>query len=129
MPTVPSSQLSRRESQVMEVLYRSKGGTAAEVLACIPDPPTYSAVRSILRILTEKGLVKRRLDGRRYIYFPSVATEHASRSAVRRLVKTFFGGSPQRAMATFLDLCSTELPDDEIDRLLEMITRARAEEK
>src|ERR1051325_11017584 len=91
--------LSRRERQIMDVLHARGQATAAEVLGALPDPPSYSAVRALLRILEDKGHVKHREDGTRYIYFPRPSRQTASRSALRRVVSTFFQGSTTEAVA------------------------------
>src|SRR3989442_15471789 len=92
-------QLSRRERQIMDVLHAHRRASAAEVLAALPDPPSYSAVRALLRILEEKGHVKHRRDGARYVYVPCASRAAASRSALQRVVATFFQGSVAQAMA------------------------------
>src|SRR4051812_17080784 len=92
--TTAPPPLSRRERQVMDVLYRRKEATVAEIMADLPDPPTYSAVRSILRILGEKKLVKHRDDGHRYFYYPAQSPDTAQQTALAHLVKTHFAGSP-----------------------------------
>jgi predicted transcriptional regulator len=120
-------ELSRRERQIMDFLYQSGRGTAAEVLAGLPDAPSYSAVRALLRILEEKGQVRHEQDGPRYVYLPRVGRERAKRSALRHVVKTFFGGSREQLVAALLDDGSTRLSDDELDRLARLIARARKE--
>src|SRR5437667_2265095 len=109
-------QLSRRERQIMDALHARGNATAAEVLAALPDPPSYSAVRALLRILEEKGHVKHRRDGARYVYLPRVSPETARRSALQRLVSTFFQGSVTQAMAALLETADTELSDAELKK-------------
>ena len=118
-------QLSRRERQIMDVLHQRREATAAEVMAAIPDPPSYSAVRALLRILEEKGHVKHRSKGARYIYLPRVSKETASRSALKRVVSTFFQGSTTQAMAALLE--QKELSEAEITKLQQIINKAKAE--
>jgi predicted transcriptional regulator len=121
------SELSRRERQIMDFLYQNGRATAAEVQANLPDPPSYSAVRAMLRVLEEKGHARHLQDGPRYVYVPSVARERAKRSALRHVVRTFFDGSPEEVVAALLDDRSAKLSDDELDRLARLIARARQE--
>ncbi len=111
----------------MDVIYRRGRATAAEVLADLPDPPSYSAVRAMLRVLEEKGSLRHEQAGPRYVFLPTVPREKASRSALKRLVKTFFGGSTERTVAALLDMSSEQLSGEELDRLAELIDRARKE--
>jgi predicted transcriptional regulator len=120
-------ELSRRERQIMDFLYRQGRATAAEVQANIPDPPGYSAVRAMLRVLEEKGHARHEQDGPRYVYVPRVARERAKRQALRHLVQTFFDGSPEQVMAALLDDRSAKLSDEDLDRLARLIDRARQE--
>jgi|SRR5579884_4420985 len=119
-------KLSRRERQIMDVLYRRGKATAAEVHAAIPDPPSYSAVRAMLRVLEEKGHIRHEAQDLRYIFIPVVPREKARRSAVRHLLETFFEGSPEQAVATLLDV-SRDLSPEELDRLAALIEKARKE--
>lgn len=105
----------------MDILHREGSATAADVRRRMGDPPTDSAVRSILRILEEKGHVRHRRSGRRYVYSPSLSPERAKRSALRHLVKTFFGGSPGDAMVALLDEAGDRLSPTELDRLAAMV--------
>ena len=118
-------QLSRRERQIMDVLHTREAATAAEIRAAMPDAPGYSAVRALLRILEEKGHVKHKQDGPRYVYMPCVSREHASRSALKRLVATFFQGSVTQAMAALLETADTKLSDAELEKLRQMIKQTR----
>jgi predicted transcriptional regulator len=120
------TQLSRRERQIMDVIYRLGRATAAEVSERLPDPPSYSAVRAMLRVLEEKGHVRHEQDGQRYVYLPTVAREKARKSALAHLVKTFFDGSVERAVAALLE-SGGRLTDEECDRLSRLIRRARSE--
>jgi len=120
-----SSSLSRRERQIMDILYRSGKATAAEVLAAMPDPPSYSAVRAMLRILEEKGHITHEEDGVRYVFVPVVPRDKAKHGAVRHLVDTFFEGSIEQAVAALLDSSSTRMNRAELDRLQKLIDEAR----
>ena len=126
MPEVPD-ELSRRERQIMEIVYQRGRATVAEVLDDLPDPPSYSAVRALLRILEEKGHLKHEQDGPRYVYMPTVPHARARDSAMKRLIRTFFDGSPEKAAAAFLDMSAAQLSDDDLDRLAELIEQARRE--
>ncbi len=119
--------LSRRERQIMDALHAHRQATAAEVLGAIPDPPSYSAVRALLRILEGKGHIRRWREGARYVYQPRVSRKVASRSALRRLVSTFFQGSVTQAVAALLATADTELSDTELDQLQDIIRRAKEE--
>jgi len=125
--TSDAAQLSRRERQIMEIVYERGRATAADVRAHMPDPPSYSAVRAMLRILEEKGHLRHEQDGPRYAFLPTVPREEASETALRKLVRTFFGGSPEGAMAALLDLESDQLDEKALQRLSEMIEEARKE--
>ena len=120
------AQLSRRERQIMDVIYRRGRATAAEVLEDLPDPPSYSAVRALLRLLEEKGHVRHEQDGPRYVFLPIVNRERARRTALKHVVRTFFDGSATDAVAALLESDST-LSDSELDRLSTMIQDARKE--
>lgn len=120
-------ELGRRERQIMDILYRLGRASVADVLRELPDPPTYSAVRGMLRLLEDKGFIVHERDGLRYVYLPSGDTSKARRSALRHLVNTFFGGSGENAVAALLDLPETKLSRDQRQRLLAMIRKARSE--
>ena len=125
MKTSPHLELSRRERQIIDILYAQGRATAAEVLAALPDPPSYSAVRAMLRILEDKGHVRHEQDGPRYVYVPTVARDSAKRSAMRHMVRTFFDGSAEQAISALLDDSSARLSDAELDRLARLIDHAR----
>ena len=125
MSTEP--HLSRRERQIMDVLHARGRATVAEVLAALPDPPGYSAVRALLRILEEKGHVKHRREGARYVYLPRLSRETARRSALKRVVATFFQGSATQAMAALLETADTELSDAQLAKLQKIINQAKTE--
>lgn len=120
-----SDSLSRRERQVMNILFQRGEATVAEVMADLPDPPTYSAVRSILRILAEKRLITHREDGPRYVYLPAVNPDRAADEALNQVVKTFFDGSAEAAVTALLRLSDAELGDAEIEKLRDRIRNAR----
>ena len=121
-----AAHLSRRERQIMDVIYQRGRATVAEVLEDIPDPPGYSAVRAMLRLLEEKGHVRHEQDGPRYVFLPVVNRDRARRSALKHVVRTFFDGSATDAVAALLD-GDGKLSDSELDRLSTMIERARQE--
>ena len=120
-------QLSRRERQIMDVLHEKEAAAAAEIRAALPDPPSYSSVRALLRILEDKGHIKHRQDGARYVYLPCVSRETASKSALKRLVATFFQGSATQAMAALLEAHDTKLSDTELNQLQQLIKQAKKE--
>ena len=119
--------LSRRERQIMDVVYLLRRVTVAEVLERLPDPPSYSAVRAMLRVLENKGHLRHALEGKSYVYVPIVPRIRASRSALQNMLKTFFDGSPEKAVAALLDISRTEITDAELDRLSRLIDQARQE--
>jgi BlaI family penicillinase repressor len=125
MTRQPHHDLSRRERQIIDILYTQGRASAAEVQAALPDPPSYSAVRAMLRILEEKGHVRHEQDGPRYVYLPTIARDNAKRSALRHMLQTFFDGSAEQAISALLDDSSTRLSDRELDRLARMIDQAR----
>jgi predicted transcriptional regulator len=122
-----NTQLSRREREIMDVIYRSGRATAAEVLDQLAEPPSYSAVRALLRVLEEKGHLRHEEDGPRYVFLPTVPRERALQSALRQLLHTFFDGSAEQAVAALLDLSSARLSDAELERLSQLIADARKE--
>jgi predicted transcriptional regulator len=117
--------LSRRERQILDILYQRGRATAADVQNALPEPPSYSAVRALLRILEDKGHVRHHQDGPRYIYLPTIARDNAKRSALRHMVRTFFDGSAEQAISALLDESSTKLSPAELDRLARLIEDAR----
>src|SRR5262245_7963623 len=123
----PELHLSRRERQIMDVLHAKGAATAAEVLAGLPYPPSYSAVRALLRILEQKGQVRHRRDGARYVYVSRTSPESARRSALKRVVSTFFQGSVSQTMAALLETADTDLSESELNRLQTLIDKARKE--
>ena len=119
--------LSRRERQIMDILYRLGSGTAAEVKENLPDAPSYSAVRALLRILEEKGHLKHAYDGPRYVYAPVVSRPVAQKSALKQIVKTFFDGSTSNAVAALLDMSAKDLSDSELEKLSGIVEQAKRE--
>lgn len=125
----PLADLSRRERQIMDVVYRHGRATAAEVHAQIPDAPTPTAVRTLLRILEEKGHLRHEKDGKRHVYLPVVPRDSAREGALRGLLRTFFGGSRKAAVAALLDADERPLSAQEREELIELIRAAREREE
>ena len=117
--------LSRRERQIMDILYSRGRATASEILEALPDPPTYSAVRAKLRVLEEKGHVRHEEKSLRYVYLPVVARDAARKSAMRHLLSTFFEGSVEHAVAAMLDLSAANLSTEDLDRIAGLIQQAK----
>jgi predicted transcriptional regulator len=117
--------LTRRESQIMEILYRRRRATVEDIRAELPDAPSPSSVRKLLEIMIDRGLLAREYDGPRFVYFPAVKPEDASRSALLRLVRTFFNNSPGSAIAALLDMSSTELSAADYRNLNRLLKRVR----
>ncbi len=122
---VQRNELSARERQIMDVVWRRRTATVTEVLAELPDPPSYSAVRAMLRILEQKGHLRHREEGRRYVYLPTAPRTRAQRSALRRVLRTLFQDSPSEAVAALLDMEAARLSADELDELEGLVRRAR----
>jgi BlaI family penicillinase repressor len=125
MPKLKTVDLTRRESQIMEILYRRRRATVEEIRAELPDAPSPSSVRKLLEIMIERGLLAREYDGPRHAYFPAAKPEDASRSALKQLVRTFFDNSPGSAIAALLDIPSTRLSTAEYRRLSRLLERVR----
>ena len=121
----PQLDLSRRERQIMDVIYRRGSATATDITAELPDPPTSTAVRTMLKILEDKGHIAHTRDGMRYVYRAVVDRDKARESVITHVVRTFFNGSAEQAMATLIDKSGPELTDDELSRLAAMIEKAR----
>jgi predicted transcriptional regulator len=121
--------LSRRERQILDILYQRGRASASEVRETMGDAPSYSAVRTLLRVLEEKGHVRHRTEGLKYVYVPTVAREKAKRTVVKHLLETYFNGSPEQIVAALLDVSSTRLTREELDRMTEMIEKAKREGK
>ena len=122
---VSGADLSRRERQIMDILYHSGRATAAEVQAALPDPPSYSAVRAMLRVLEGKGQIRHEEESLRYVFLPVVGRDKAKFSALKHLLETFFDGSAEQAVAAVLRMSDAQLSDTEIEQLRERIRKAR----
>jgi predicted transcriptional regulator len=127
MAKLSDRNLSRRERQMMDILYQRGRATAQEIMEAMPDPPTYSAVRAKLRVLEEKGHVRHEEESLRYVYLPVVARESARKSALNHMVTTFFAGSVQDTVAALLDLSTAKLTGADLDRIAAMIEQAKKE--
>jgi len=121
--------LSRRERQILDILIERGKASASDVRAAMPDAPSYSAVRTLLRVLEDKGHVKHHAEGLRYVYLPTIGRERAKRSAVKHLLKTYFNGSPEQIVAALLDVSSAQLTREELDRMAHLIEDAKREGK
>ncbi|PYT24862.1 MAG: CopY family transcriptional regulator [Acidobacteria bacterium] len=121
--------LSRRERQIMEILYQRGKASASEVREAMEDAPSYSAVRAVLRVLEEKGHVKHQAEELKYVYVPTVNRDKAKRSAVKHLLDTFFSDSPKQIVAALLDVSSQRLTREDLDQMAEMIEKAKREGK
>jgi predicted transcriptional regulator len=119
------NQLSRRERQIMDAIYSRGAATVAEVREAIPDPPGYSAVRALLKILEEKGVVQHKQDGPRYIYMATAKRDRVKTWALKHLMQTFFDDSTEKVVSTLIDMRETRLTDDEYRRLKALIEQAR----
>lgn len=124
---LPDRNLSRRERQMMDILYRRGRATAAEVHELLPDPPSYSAVRAKLRVLEEKGHIRHETQAARYVFAPIVARDRAKESALRHLLATFFDNSAEQAMTALLELKPGKFSREKLDELAQSIERARKE--
>jgi predicted transcriptional regulator len=119
--------LSRRERQIMDVVYTLRGATVNQVLERLPSPPSYSAVRALLRVLEQKGHLVHRQDGPRYVYVPTWPKERARRSALKHLLQTFFDDSTEDVVTALLDISEDSLSPEDYRRLLELVQKARKE--
>ena len=125
MPRLTTVDLTRRESQIMEILYRRRRATVEEIRAELPDASSPSSVRKLLDIMIDRGLLAREYDGPRFVYFPAVKPEEASRSALKQVLRTFFNDSPGSAIAALLDIESAQISDAEYRQLRSLLKRAR----
>ena len=128
-PNAMHAVLTKRERQIMDRLYRLGRATANEVLDGLPGAPSYSTVRTQLRVLEGKGHVRHESDGLRYVYMPTVPRHSARRSALKHLVETFFDGSNAKIVAALLGGEASKVTDDDLDRILEMVRSARGESR
>jgi BlaI family transcriptional regulator, penicillinase repressor len=122
-----TTQLTRREREIVDILYRRGRATAHEVLANMKDAPSYSAVRALLRLLEERGHARHVVEGTRYVYTPQIARSDARRSAIAHLVRTFFGGNAGDAITALVDTTRSKLTDEELDRIAALVERAKKE--
>ena len=129
MPSSKSNGLSRRERQIMDILHRLGRASPAQVREDLPDPPSYTAVNTLLRILVERGHVGRAQEGQRFVYFPTQPRQSAARSAARQLVQTFFGGSIEHAVTTMLSEAEADLTEEELEHLTAAIERFKDRER
>lgn len=127
MPKIKPPELTRREAQIMEILHRRGTATAAEVMAELPEPPGYSAVRKMLEILEEKRLVRHEQDGPRYVYSPTTPPDQARQSALQQLLHTYFENSASQAVAALLELSGPKLSAEELDRIATLAEQAKRE--
>ena len=121
--------LSRRERQIMDIIYREGEASASAVQNALPDPPSYSSVRTILRVLEKKGYLRHKERDLKYVYTPVVSQQKAKHSALQHLLKTFFNGSPERVVAALLDNEDIQLSDEQLDRIASLIENAKKEGK
>ena len=124
---LPQTKLPRREREIMDALYQRGEATVNEVMEGMPDPPSYSAVRATLRVLEDKGLVKHKQDGPRYVYLPAIPTEKAGFAALKHLVHTFFDGSAEQALVALVQMSDANLTPAELERLSDRIGKAKKE--
>jgi predicted transcriptional regulator len=117
--------LGRRERQILDVIYRLKSASVAEIRAQLPDPPSYSSVRTMVTLLESKGFLRHTREGTKYIYAPTRSWASASRSALRHIINTFFSGSASDAVAAILDSSANKMDRQEIDKLLLVIEQAK----
>jgi predicted transcriptional regulator len=127
MTKQPHRNLSRRERQIMDILYQRGRATAAEIHAGLPDRPSYSAVRAKLRVLEEKGHVRHEEEALRYVFVPTLPRDRARRSALQHMLETFFNGSAEQVVSTLLDISAARLSSEDIERLSELIRKAKKE--
>jgi predicted transcriptional regulator len=125
MAAIPPLDLGRRERQIMEVVYRLGRASASDIRANLPDPPSYSAVRAMLRFLEDKGHLDHEQEGMRHIYFPTVSKDDVGESTMKHVLQTFFAGSTAAAMAALLDASESAPSDEELDTLERLIQQAR----
>jgi len=123
----PAPKLTRRERQIMDILYRDGEATVADVVDKLPDPPSYSAVRATMNVLEEKGHIRHKQDGPRYVYLPAVPRDRARRAALSHLLNTFFDGSAESAVVALLQMTDTSLSTSDFERLADEVRKARQE--
>jgi BlaI family penicillinase repressor len=123
------THLSRRERQIMDIIYQQGESTVAEVKELLPDPPSYSSVRALLSVLEKKGHLKHKEQDRRYIYYPTIALDRVKTSALKHLMETFFDDSAERVMAALLNIRGINLSEEELEKMAELIEEAKREGK
>jgi predicted transcriptional regulator len=119
--------MSRRERQIMDIIYELKEATGAQVHQKIPNPPSYSAIRALLRVLEEKGHLSHKKDGPRYVFYPNVSKEEARKKILKHVKKTFFDGSTEKVVAALLDISEENLSEEDYKRIYELIEKAKIE--
>lgn len=129
MATPFDQQLSRRERQIMEIVYTLGKASVADVLEAMDEPPSYSAVRTIMNLMVEKGFLKYKGEGKKYVYFPAVAREKASRSALNSVLETFFSGSVAQAVVSLINQNKDRMSAEDLDRLSRLIDEAKRKEE
>lgn len=127
--TISPTHLSRRERQIMDAVYTLKQASVEQVLEVLPDPPGYSAVRALMRILEDKGHLRHITEGRKYIYLPTQPHHSATKNAIQQLISTFFGGSVELAVQTLISGSDTKLSDEQLDRIARQIEKAKRSER
>ncbi len=127
MSPTPPAKLSRRERQIMDVLYERQTATVSDVMEALPDPPSYSAVRATLRVLEDKGHVTHAEEGPRYVYAPAVPPDQARQTALSHLLKTFFNGSAEQAVVTLLQMSDIDMTSQDVERLAARVREAQRE--
>ena len=128
MSTKLQNALSKRERQIMEVVYRRKSASVQDVLDEIPDPPSYSSIRALLSILENKGFLRHRKNGKKYIYSPTISRKRAIHTSIRHMLQMYFNNSIEEAVGALIEVNHKSLTDDELDKLLVLIEMARREE-
>ena len=129
MPKMIGSGLSRREREILEILYKEGKASAAQVHAALPNAPSYSTVRTLLGVLVEKGHIRSEVDGKRYQYLPTRPRQEAAQSALRQVLDTFFGGSLASAARTFFSNSGANVSEEELARLAQLIEQAQSDER
>lgn len=124
-----NAALGHRERQIVEAVYRLGEASVGEILAALPDPPTYSTIRAMLGVLSDKGVLRSRRDGKRYLYRPAVAAEVASQTALSNLLATFFGGRTSDAVAALLDVNGDRLTDEELKEIKRLVEARRQQNR
>ena len=122
-------KLSKREQQIMDIIYEQGESSANEIHKALPDPPSYSAVRAMLKILEDKKIIRHKQDGLKYVYSPTVSREKAKKSALKNVLKTFFDGSAENAVAALLDMSKSDMKEDDFDRMSDLINNAKTKGK